>query len=231
MRIDKFLAHMGFGTRKEVRKLLKAEKVEVNGIVVKDPAYNFNELQDKVTVKGKEVLYKPFVYFMLNKPKGYVSATTDKRYPTVTELVPFYREIFPVGRLDIDTEGLLILTDDGQLAHYLTSPKKNIEKEYYFELDLPIEKNDFEKIKAGIRLDDGYVTKPAQLCGRIGEKNGTIIVTEGKFHQIKRMFLALGKQVTYLKRLRIGNLNLDEKLLPGEYRELTSEEVELLRKA
>ncbi|GAV23773.1 pseudouridine synthase [Carboxydothermus pertinax] len=230
MRIDKFLAHMGFGTRKEVRKLLKAQKVEVNGTVVKDPAYNFNEKEAIVKVKGVEITYKPFVYFMLNKPQGYVSATIDKYYPTVVELIPFHREIFPVGRLDVDTEGLMILTDDGKLAHHLTSPKKEVEKEYYFELDQPLEEMDFEKIKTGIRLDDGYLTKPARLLGKGGEKKGTIILTEGKYHQVKRMFQALGKRVVYLKRLRIGGLTLDSELLPGEYRELTPEEIELLKK-
>ncbi|ABB15553.1 pseudouridine synthase [Carboxydothermus hydrogenoformans] len=229
MRIDKFLAHMGFGTRKEVRKLLKARKVEVNGVVVKDPGYNLNVDTDKVIVKGEEVKYKPFVYFMLNKPKGYVSATVDRRYPTVVDLVPVHRKIFPVGRLDIDTEGLLILTDDGQLAHHLTSPKKEVEKEYYFELDKPLEEEDFSKIKTGIRLEDNYLTKPARLLGKVGDKHGTIVITEGKYHQVKRMFLALGKTVVYLKRIRIGGLILDNKLSPGEYRELTPEEILVLK--
>ncbi|GAV25071.1 16S rRNA pseudouridine(516) synthase [Carboxydothermus islandicus] len=229
MRIDKFLAHMGYGTRKEVRKLLKAQKVEVNGVVVKDPGYNLNVDTDKVIVKGEEVKYKPFVYFMLNKPQGYVSATVDRRYPTVVDLVPFHREIFPVGRLDIDTEGLLILTDDGQLAHHLTSPKKEVEKEYYFELDKPLEEDDFSRLKAGIRLEDNYLTKPARLLGKVGDKSGTIVITEGKYHQVKRMFLALGKTVVYLKRIRIGGLILDSKLSPGEYRELTPEEISILK--
>ncbi|EMT45210.1 pseudouridine synthase [Anoxybacillus flavithermus] len=234
LRIDKLLANMGYGTRKEVKKLLKAGVVKVDGMTVKDAKTHVDPKEQVVTVWGEEVEYKPFIYLMMNKPKGVISATEDAVEETVVDLLEEEDRIFdpfPVGRLDKDTEGLLLLTNDGQLAHQLLSPKKHVPKTYEAIIDGEVTEEDVAAFQRGVVLDDGYETKPAKLViVRSGLRSDVqITITEGKFHQIKRMFQAVGKRVVYLKRVQMGPLPLDETLEPGEYRELTDEEIALLK--
>lgn len=234
LRIDKLLANMGYGTRKEVKKLLKAGVVKVDGMTVKDAKAHVNPKEQVVTVWGEEVEYKPFIYLMMNKPKGVISATEDAVEETVVDLLEEEDCIFnpfPVGRLDKDTEGLLLLTNDGQLAHQLLSPKKHVPKTYEAIIDGEVTEDDVAAFRRGVVLDDGYETKPAELVIiRSGLRSDVrITITEGKFHQIKRMFQAVGKRVIYLKRIQMGPIPLDETLEPGEYRELTDEEIALLK--
>jgi 16S rRNA pseudouridine516 synthase len=225
---------MGYGTRKEVKKLLKSGVVKINDVIVKDPKTQVNPDEQVVTVWGEEVEYKKFIYLMMNKPPGVISATEDMVQETVIDLLEEEDKIFepfPVGRLDKDTEGLLLLTNDGQLAHQLLSPKKHVPKTYFAIIDGEVTDEDITAFRQGVVLDDGYVTKPAEL---VILKSGLrsdieVTITEGKFHQVKRMFQAVGKRVTYLKRIKMGPLSLDESLELGEYRELTDEEVELLK--
>lgn len=236
MRIDKLLANVGYGSRKEVKKLLKTGGVKVNGEAVTDGKVHVNPKEDEITVFGEQVTYKEFIYLMMNKPAGVISATEDMVEETVIDLLHFEDVVykpFPVGRLDKDTVGLLLLTNDGQLAHQLLSPKKNVPKTYYALVDGTVTEDDQNKFAKGVTLDDGYVTKPAQLeILRSGEIRSEVkvTITEGKFHQVKRMFEAVGKRVVYLKRLTMGPITLDEKLAEGEYRELTEEEIERLKK-
>lgn len=234
MRIDKLLANMGYGTRKEVKQLLKTGNVRVEDTIVKDPKTQVNPDNQVVTVHGEVVEYREFIYLMMNKPPGVISATEDNHDQTVIDLLEaedLVFEPFPVGRLDKDTEGLLLITNDGQLAHQLLSPKKHVPKTYYAHILGEVTEEDVKAFSQGVELDDGYETKPGELT--ILEAGATskieLIITEGKFHQVKRMFEAVGKKVTYLKRIKMGPLSLDESLELGEYRELTDEEVELLR--
>ncbi|MDN3450541.1 pseudouridine synthase [Planococcus sp. APC 3906] len=234
MRIDKFLSNMGFGSRKEVKILLKSKAVEVNGETVRDPKVHVDETKDEVSVEGEKVEYSEFIYLLMNKPPGVISATEDKYDETVIDLLgPDEQnyEPFPVGRLDKDTEGLLLLTNDGKLAHELLSPKKHVDKRYFARIDGVVTEEDGEAFKRGVMLDDGYTTKPAQLeilkSGAQSEIELTI--TEGKFHQVKRMFQSVGKEVVYLKRLSMGALELDPSLNLGEYRHLTEEELDSLK--
>ena len=231
MRLDKLLANMGFGSRKEVKTLLKQGAITVNGVQVKSPSIHVDEKTDNVQVNGETVAYREYIYLMMHKPPGLVSATEDKRDETVVDILqPEDRifEPFPVGRLDKDTEGLLLLTNDGTLAHQLLSPKKHVQKLYYARIDGEVTEETIKQFQQGVTLDDGYVTKPATLhildAGPVSEIE--ITITEGKFHQIKRMFEAVGMEVTYLKRLRMGSLELDEDLELGEYRELSDEELD-----
>lgn len=233
MRLDKLLSNMGFGTRKEVKQLMKKGAVQVNAVAVKDAALHVDPVKDEVTVLGQKVVYKEFMYLMMNKPQGVLSATEDKRDQTVIDLLDEeYNifEMFPVGRLDKDTEGFLLLTNDGKLAHNLLSPKKGVPKTYYAHIDGIVTEEDTNQFSEGVILDDGYETKPGQLrilkSADISEIELTI--TEGKYHQVKRMFEAVGKQVVYLKRLSMGPLSLDESLALGSYRELTEEELQQL---
>jgi len=227
------LSNMGFGTRKEVKQLMKKGAVRVNTVAVKDAAMHVNPVKDEVTVLGQKVVYKEFMYLMMNKPQGVLSATEDKRDQTVIDLLDAEYDIFemfPVGRLDKDTEGFLLLTNDGKLAHNLLSPKKGVPKTYYAHIEGIVTEEDTKQFSAGVILDDGYETKPGQLrilkSADISEIELTI--TEGKYHQVKRMFEAVGKQVVYLKRLSMGPLSLDESLALGSYRELTEEELQQL---
>ncbi|MFJ7369122.1 pseudouridine synthase [Lysinibacillus sp. NPDC098008] len=234
MRLDKLLANMGYGSRKEVKQLLKQKAVTVDGNYVKDAALHVDPDQQIVTVYGERVIYTEFVYFMMNKPPGVISATEDLRDETVIDLLePLHQHFqpFPVGRLDKDTEGLLLLTNDGVLAHNLLSPKKHVPKVYYAQIDGVVTADDVEKFAVGVELDDGYVTKPGKLVIVTSAQQSEIELTiqEGKFHQVKRMFEAVGKHVTYLKRLSMGPLKLDDRLALGEYRALTPEELELLQ--
>ncbi|MBF6632985.1 pseudouridine synthase [Microbacterium sp. APC 3898] len=234
MRIDKFLSNMGFGSRKEVKVLLKTKAVEVNGEIVRDPKVHVDEHADQVLVGGEAVAYTEFIYLLMNKPQDVISATEDKYDQTVIDLLDEeeqHFEPFPVGRLDKDTEGFLLLTNDGKLAHELLSPKKHVDKTYYALIEGLVTEADKEAFKKGVALDDGYVTKPASLnileSGPLSKIELTI--TEGKFHQVKRMFESVGKRVVYLKRLSMGPLTLDPELGLGEYRHLTEEEVNSLK--
>lgn len=234
MRIDKFLSNMGYGSRKEVKVLLKSKAVEVNGETVRDPKVHVNELSDNVTVAGDRVEYAEFIYLLMNKPPGVISATEDKYDPTVVDLLAEedrHFEPFPVGRLDKDTEGFLLLTNDGVLAHELLSPKKHVDKRYFAKIDGLVTAEDGEAFLRGVALDDGYVTKPAklQILQSGAESEIELTITEGKFHQVKRMFQSVGKEVVYLKRLSMGPLELDPELGLGEYRHLTDQEIESLK--
>jgi len=229
------LANIGYGSRKEVKKLLKSGAVKVDGMTIKDAKQHVDPEQQTVTVYGEEVEYREFIYLMMNKPPGILSATEDDRQETVVDILQEEDQVFapfPVGRLDKDTEGLLLLTNDGQLAHRLLSPKKHVPKTYFAIIEGEVTEDDIVAFKQGVTLEDGYHTKPGDLeivkSGPISEIKLTI--TEGKFHQVKRMFEAVDKRVTYLKRLTMADLVLDETLELGEYRELTDEELEGLLK-
>ena len=229
MRLDKFLANMGVGTRTEVKHLLKKGKVTVNTSVEKSPKSHINPTEDRVHVNGKQVEFVNNVYIMLNKPKGYISATHDESNRTVIDLIPEYQHlnIFPVGRLDKDTEGLLLITNDGQFSHDLMSPSKHVSKTYEVTSKKPVTKVDIDAFKKGIILSDGPV-KPAQLT-RINETTSQVTIYEGKYHQVKRMFHAIENEVLELKRLKIANLALDENLKSGEYKLLSDKELNLLQ--
>lgn len=234
MRIDKLLANIGFGSRKEVKGLLKSGAVKVNDIVVKDAKQHVDPVKETVTLNGEVVEYKEFIYLMMNKPPQVLSATEDYRDETVIDLLETEDQVFepfPVGRLDKDTEGFLLITNDGKLAHRLLSPKRHVPKTYAAVIDQKVTEEDIIAFKNGVTLDDGYMTKPGILkIIKSGISSDIeLTITEGKFHQVKRMFEAVGKKVIYLKRLSMGPLLLDEKLELGEYRELTNEEVQLLR--
>ncbi|EAC8400615.1 rRNA pseudouridine synthase [Listeria monocytogenes] len=231
MRLDKLLSHTGFGSRKEVKPLLKSGAVVANGMIQKDSKTQVNPDKDQITVHGTPVVYQEFVYFMLHKPQNVVSATEDNVSETVIDLLAqedTLTDPFPVGRLDKDTEGLLIITNDGTLAHNLLSPKKHIDKTYYAKIDGDVTAADVEAFAAGIELDDGYTCKPARL-EIITPNEIKVTIQEGKFHQVKRMFAARGKSVSYLKRISMGNLQLDESLALGEYRPLTEAELAILQ--
>lgn len=239
IRIDKLLAHMGLGTRSEIKKAVKLGKVSVDGRVIKDSGLIVDPELAEVAFEGTPVVYRDVVYLMLNKPAGVISATEDSRERTVIDLLePEDRllEPFPVGRLDKDTVGLLLLTNDGQLAHELLSPRKHVAKTYEAEVHGNVGEEDKLLFATGVTLDDGYITMPAELHILSKEQReedifSTISLTimEGKFHQVKRMFEAVGKKVIYLKRVSMGPLKLDDTLPEGSYRELTEDEVELLR--
>ena len=235
MRLDKYLCETGFGTRSQVKDLLKKGQVMVNGEVVKKPELKINETTDQILCQGKKVSYQKNIYLMLHKPAGVVSATEDNREKTVLDLVsPEDRKnsLFPVGRLDKDTEGLLLLTDDGELAHRLLSPKKHVDKTYYAKIDGQVTEEHVKQFREGLDIGDEKKTLPAVLTILLSGPVSEIEVTihEGRFHQIKRMFEAVGCKVTYLKRLSMGSLVLDETLPPEEYRPLTEAELEGLTK-
>lgn len=235
MRLDKYLGNSGVGTRKEIKEFLKKRKIKVNDKIVIDGSIKIKENEDVIKFEDNIVEYKPFVYIMLNKPSGVISATEDKRHKTVIDILENnYRtyDIFPVGRLDIDTEGLLLLTNDGQLSHNLLSPNKHVDKKYYVELKTEITEEMIEKLENGIKLEENFITKNAKIEMLKNENNLKkvfITITEGKFHQVKRMFKAVNNEVLYLKRVQMGNLKLDKKLSLGEYRELTENELRNLK--
>lgn len=230
MRLDKMLSNMGYGTRNEIKKAVRAGWISVNGNVIKKSDMQVDPFKDEVFLADQKIVYTRFTYMMMNKPAGVISAT-EGRDPTVLDLIEEpVKGLFPAGRLDKDTEGLLLITNDGQLAHSLLSPKKHVEKEYLVDLKRPIESDYEKKFSAGIRLNQEEKCQPAKLIP-VSEKECHLIIQEGKFHEIKRMFLTLGNEVTYLKRLRMKNLVLDPALKPGEYRQLSEEELNGLRKA
>lgn len=228
------LANLGYGSRKEVKQLLKSGAVKVDDVVVKDPKQHVDTNKQSVTLNGEVIEYKEFIYLMMNKPQGVLSATEDSVGETVIDLLELEDQVyepFPVGRLDKDTEGLLLITNDGQLAHRLLSPKKHVPKTYFAVIDREVTEEDIKAFAEGVTLDDGYETKPGELkILKSGIRSDIeLTITEGKFHQVKRMFEAVGKKVVYLKRISMGPLPLDETLELGEYRELTDEEIEMLR--
>ncbi len=236
MRLDKYLSEMGVGTRSEIKKSCKAGLVTVDGIVIKDSSLKIDENTAKVSYRGISVTYEEFVYYMMNKPSGVISASDDNRESTVVDLIDEQKrkDLFPVGRLDRDTEGLLMITNDGELAHRLLSPKHHVDKVYYAKILGVCTNSDVEAFRDGLIIDDGLVCMPADLKILItdSEENVSeieITIREGKFHQVKRMFQAVGKEVLYLKRLSMGPLQLDNSLESGEYRRLTTEEIVLLK--
>ena len=235
MRLDKFISTTTTLSRAEAKKIIK-KGILINDILIKSPDYKVDEFNDQVIVNGNRLVYQKYVYIMMNKPKNTVSAMEDAIERTVVDILRdedrIYK-VFPVGRLDKDTEGLMLLTNDGELAHKLISPKKDVEKKYYVEVSGELKNEHLKIIKEGVILEDGYRCKPARLeilDSSEGNSKANIFITEGKFHQVKRMMKSLGTTVTYLKRLSIGSLKLDENLKLGEYRYLTDDELNKLTK-
>ena len=226
IRLDKFLCEMEIGTRSQVKDIIKKGMVSVDGEIVKKADFKFDEKRAKVCVKDKEVSYQKFYYYMLNKPAGVVSATTDYHDKTVMDLLKDApgKDLFPVGRLDKDTEGLLLITNDGDLSHNLLSPKKHIDKVYLVEAAGIVTAEMIQQLEQGVDIGEEKLTLPAKV-EKLEEKKIELTITEGKFHQVKRMLKAVGNEVTYLKRLSMGSLKLDESLVLGEYRCLTETEI------
>ncbi|MCL2681819.1 MAG: rRNA pseudouridine synthase [Streptococcaceae bacterium] len=237
MRLDKFLVETGLGSRTEVKNLLKKGLITVNQSLVKEAKQQIDEHADVVEYDGKPLIYQEFYYYMLNKPAGVVSATQDNRDKTVIELLSkedYRADLFPVGRLDKDTEGLLLLSNDGVLAHDLLSPKKHVDKEYFAQIEGLVTAQTIDGFEKGLKFKSGEEVKPAQLTvietdDEAQRSKISLIIHEGKFHQVKRMFEAVGLKVIYLKRLRMKNLTLDKRLEKGHYRPLTNEEIKDLR--
>ena len=232
LRLDKYLADAGVGTRSQVKQMIRKGQIAINGETVKKPDQKVDGEKDKIEVMGKEIRYQKYRYLLLHKPSGYVSATEDKMEQTVLSLLPeeLRKDLFPVGRLDKDTEGLLLLTNDGALAHRLLSPKKHVDKTYYARVQGRVTDEDQAAFLQGVDIGDEKDTMPAQLEILEAAEESRILLTiqEGRFHQVKRMFEARGKKVVYLKRISMGPLALEEGLKPGNYRELTEEEQEAL---
>lgn len=234
MRLDKFLAEVGLGSRKEVKQLIKKGQISVNQKIEKSDKKQIDPEKDQVDYQGEILHYQEFYYYLLHKPAGVVSATEDKHDQTVMDLFSqsdYRNDLFPVGRLDKDTEGLLLITNDGKLAHDLLSPKKHVEKEYFAEVQGVMTAEDQQRFVDGFLLD-GERTLPAELLiDEVTENKSKvrIILHEGKFHQVKRMVKACGKEVTYLKRIRMGKLLLTKELVKGAYRSLTEDELKGLK--
>lgn len=230
IRLDKFLAHAGLGTRKEVKQLIRSKRIKVNDQLVRNDDLKIDEQKDVVMLDDEPVNYEQTIYMMLNKPAGVISATYDEKQATVMdcfdEFIPL--DAFPVGRLDIDTEGLLLITNDGALAHELLAPKKHVDKVYYVKLKESITDEGIKALEAGIQINEEECCAPASV-NKISEKEIELTIHEGKFHQVKRMMHAIDNEVLYLKRLRMGSLQLDEALKCGEYRPLTKEEINGLK--
>lgn len=230
MRLDKFISMLGKATRSEAGKLIRAGKATVNGIVQKAPDYKIDPDNDLVTLLGEVLTYKKYTYIMLNKPEGYVSATEDPNEKTVLDLVSpedRRRGLFPCGRLDKNTLGLVILTNDGEGAHRVLSPKHHVSKVYKFISRDPVCENDVKLLEAGVDIG-GYLTKPCKIK-MVSENEGEITLTEGKYHQIKRMLEAVGNKITYLERISFGSIALDPALKRGEWRYLTPNEEEIFK--
>lgn len=230
IRLDKFLAHAGLGTRKEVKQLIRSKRIKVNDQLVRNDDLKIDEKQDVVMLDDEPISYEQTIYMMLNKPAGVISATFDEKQATVMdcfdEFIPL--DAFPVGRLDIDTEGLLLITNDGALAHELLAPKKHVDKVYYVKLKEMITDEGIEALKEGIQINEEECCAPASV-NKLSEYEIELTIHEGKFHQVKRMMHAIDNEVIYLKRLRMGTLQLDESLKCGEYRPLTQEEIDKLK--
>lgn len=227
-RLDKILAHLGLGSRKEIYRLARAGLITVDGEVVRDSALKLDPSTSRIEVDGEEVVYREFFHVLLNKPAGYVTSTKDRDGPPVTDLLEMIRDDWmPVGRLDKDTEGLLLVTTDGELAHRLTHPRWKVAKRYYAELAEPATGADVEAFREGFELD-GEPLQPAELTISKNPRRVELILREGRYHQVKRMFAARGNRVAYLKRVAFGPLVLPEDLEPGESRHLTPEEEQAL---
>ena len=231
IRLDKFLCEMEVGTRSQVKEMVKKGQVSVNGEIIKKADYKFDETTAKVCVKEREISYQRFYYYMLNKPAGVVSATTDNHDRTVLDLLKDApgKDLFPVGRLDKDTEGLLLITNDGELSHNLLSPKKHVDKTYLVKTAEVVTSNMVQVLEKGVDIGEEKLTLPAKVKV-MEDKEIELTITEGKFHQVKRMLKAVDNEVVYLKRLSMGSLMLDEELELGEYRPLTEKEVDDLQK-
>lgn len=235
-RLDKILGNLGYGSRKEVKALVKSGEVEVDDVVAKDSSMQIDPEKNIIKISGEEINYRKYIYLMMNKPDGVVSATFDNYDETVIDLLePTHQAFnpFPVGRLDKDTVGLLLITNDGELNHRLIAPKWHVDKIYYAEIDKIVDEKDVEVFQKGIILDDGYECLPAKLEILKADKDGSevlVTIQEGKFHQVKRMFQSVNKEVVYLKRIKFGGLELDPNLAEGSYRELTEEEINALKK-
>ena len=234
IRLDKFLADAGIGSRTKVKEFAKQGRVSVNGVICKKTDIKIDSENDEIKFDGRTLTYSEFQYFMLHKPAGVVSATTDNKNKTVIELITGEkrRDLFPVGRLDKDTEGLLIITNDGHTANKLLAPGKHVDKRYYAKITGYVDDSTVKLFAEGVDIGDDTLTKPAKLevlsAGEVSEVE--ITITEGRYHQIKRMFEAVDMNVTYLKRLSMGELLLDENLPCGEYRLLTKEEIEMIKR-
>lgn len=232
MRIDKFLSVTGTATRTEAKKAVRAKAVTVNGVAVKSADTHIDPINDEITYFGQRIVYREHTYIMMNKPDGVVSATEDGRDKTVIDLLPSNirsDKLFPCGRLDKNTLGLMLITDDGDLAHELLSPRSHVSKSYRFKAAEPLSDADVACIRKGVELADGYVTMPAEIELLDGRDEGIITLKEGKYHQIKRTLGALNNRITYLERITFGPLSLDEDLERGEWRYLTEKEVEFLK--
>lgn len=231
MRLDRFLCEMNIGTRNQVKSFVRQGLVTVNGAAVKSADRRIEEERDKICFRGNDLKYRKFYYYMLNKPEGVVSATRDNTDRTVVELLGGCpADISPVGRLDKDTTGLLILTNDGGLAHTLLSPKKHVDKAYRVTVEHPLSEADLDRLRTGIDIGEERPALPAQVSV-LNQSEILLTIHEGKYHQVKRMLQAVGNRVLALRRVSFGGLSLDESLKPGEYRELTQEEVDVLRAA
>lgn len=232
IRLDKYLAQMNKGTRKEIKEAAKRGRIAVNGIIVKNTDLKINPDRDMVLFDNEDIGFVEYEYFIMNKPQGVVSATRDEQDKTVIDLIKdnVRKDLFPVGRLDKDTEGLLLITNNGDLAHRLLSPAKHVKKIYYAKIDGIVTEDDVKKFSEGIELSDGTITRPAALKILVSAQISEIELTiyEGKYHQVKRMFAAVGKHVLFLKRICIGELYLDKELDTGAYRRLTDEELKLI---
>lgn len=229
-RLDKLLGELGMGTRSQIKEAAKKGRITINGIPVKDTAVKVDWQRDMICMDGACLTYVDYEYIMLNKPAGVISATEDGRHETVLNLITdsARRDLFPVGRLDIDTEGLLLLTNDGALAHKLLSPKRHVDKTYYLVTDTPIPETAVTLMAEGFAVDEELTALPAKL-ELLDDNKAYLTIHEGKFHQVKRMMHAVGCEVTYLKRISMGSLVLDEALEPGAYRRLTEDELLALR--
>ncbi len=234
MRLDQFLVKTDICSRSEAKKIIRSGRVCVNGKNVADPSVHIDEQADEVSLNGESIVYEEFRYYMLNKPQGVVSATEDGKCNTVLDLLEGVnrKDMFPVGRLDKDTEGLLLITNDGKLAHDLLSPRHHVDKKYYVRVDIPLTDDDVKTFAEGVDIGDDKLTLPAHIEDVSDDESPAYIVTicEGRFHQIKRMFDAFGSNVTYLKRLSMGTLALDADLASGQFRPLTQDEVTDLKK-
>jgi 16S rRNA pseudouridine516 synthase len=226
MRLDKFMTECGIGSRSEVKKLLSMKLIMVNGIISKSADMKIDEVNDRIEFDGKELRYRKFRYYMMNKPAGVITAAEDKRHEIVMDLLPEWvikKDLFPVGRLDKDTEGLLIFTNDGEFSHKVLSPKSHVEKEYFVILENDISDDEIKKVESGVIIDDGYNTKESKIRKQSGNEIFLTIV-EGKFHQVKQMMEAVGNRVTYLKRVRFADLLIDD-LEIGGVAEITKEDI------
>ncbi|MFT4452581.1 pseudouridine synthase [Parvimonas sp. G1425] len=229
IRIDRFLCHMGIGSRSEIKKSLKTCRVKLNGKFEKNSNTQVDIEKDEVLFDDEIVIYKEFTYLMLNKPKDYISATFDSKLPTVLDLLEFpysNMELFPVGRLDMDTTGFLILTNDGKFSYNVTNPKKKVNKKYFVTLRDDITEEQIENLENGIYFEKEDFTTENAKVEEISKREIYLTISEGKFHQVKRMLEYVGNEVVELKRVSIGNLNLDEELKLGDYREITNNKIE-----